>query len=319
MFNKWDIARRDVLKSLGLGAACLPILNASAVWAQNNPGGASPFGDNCKRFVIFHATAGYWQANWKPKDGPLAGQTLPMGSSPAGAAQGQGHLPALHEQPGLHGRVQLGSRVLRHHLLGWSPEGAGREVPGADRHRRQVGRPNHRRGAAQGRRRLPAEPELPGRRRPPAARRHHRFDPLPLAWAGAADQPGAEPRQDLRGAVRGPARHAGTRPHGRQRRRWAGSGRHQAAGSEEEHPRLRGQEPGEVQDPREQGRQVRRRGSPHLDPRAGGSDLRHGAPAAGRPACPSGRSTPPSPRPGPTSRSWPTGRCSRRSWTPTWT
>jgi hypothetical protein len=82
MFNKWDIARRDVLKSLGLGAACLPILNASAVWAQNNPGGASPFGDNYKRFVIIHATAGYWQATWKPKDGPLQGQTLPMGSSP---------------------------------------------------------------------------------------------------------------------------------------------------------------------------------------------------------------------------------------------
>ena len=52
--NKWDIARRDLLKSLGLGAACLPILNASAVWAH------SPSRRDYKRFVIIHATAGYW-------------------------------------------------------------------------------------------------------------------------------------------------------------------------------------------------------------------------------------------------------------------
>jgi len=72
MTKKWDIARRDLLKSLGLGAACLPILRSSPSWAQ----GAN------KKFAIVHATAGFWMANWKPNPGSLMTQTLPSSTSP---------------------------------------------------------------------------------------------------------------------------------------------------------------------------------------------------------------------------------------------
>jgi hypothetical protein len=59
--KNWDIARRDLLKSLGIGAACLPLLSFSKAWGQTAGGDA-----NRKRFFIIHATAGYWMANWKP-------------------------------------------------------------------------------------------------------------------------------------------------------------------------------------------------------------------------------------------------------------
>jgi hypothetical protein len=73
--KNWDIARRDLLKSLGIGAACLPLLSSSKAWGQTAGGD-----QNRKRFFIIHATAGYWMANWKPADGPLA--TLPSSLSP---------------------------------------------------------------------------------------------------------------------------------------------------------------------------------------------------------------------------------------------
>jgi hypothetical protein len=70
--KNWDIARRDLLKSLGVGAACLPLLRSSKVWAQ---GGVT------KMFFV-HATAGYWMPLWRPNAGSLMGQTLPPASSP---------------------------------------------------------------------------------------------------------------------------------------------------------------------------------------------------------------------------------------------
>jgi hypothetical protein len=74
MKKNWDIARRDLLKSLGIGAACLPVLSSSRVWGQD--------GGDFKRFAIIHGTAGYWMQNWRPRDGALAGQMLPSSSSP---------------------------------------------------------------------------------------------------------------------------------------------------------------------------------------------------------------------------------------------
>ena len=74
MKKNWDIARRDLLKSLGIGAACLPVLSSSRVWGDS--------GGDFKRFAIIHATAGYWMQNWRPRDGALAGQMLPSSSSP---------------------------------------------------------------------------------------------------------------------------------------------------------------------------------------------------------------------------------------------
>jgi hypothetical protein len=69
--KNWELARRDLLKSLGLGVAALPFLSSSKVWGQAN---------NRNRLFIFHATAGYWMPNWKPGDGPLA--TLPSSLTP---------------------------------------------------------------------------------------------------------------------------------------------------------------------------------------------------------------------------------------------
>jgi len=68
--KNWELARRDLLKSLGVGAACLPLLRSSKAWAANSV-----------NFFIIHSTAGYWMPLWKPQAGPLAGQTLPSGSS----------------------------------------------------------------------------------------------------------------------------------------------------------------------------------------------------------------------------------------------
>jgi hypothetical protein len=73
MTTKWEIARRDLLKSLGLGVACLPILTASKKsWAQGP----------VRKLLMIHATAGYWMANWRPNPGSLMTQTLPSSTSP---------------------------------------------------------------------------------------------------------------------------------------------------------------------------------------------------------------------------------------------
>jgi hypothetical protein len=72
-------ARRQLLKGLGLGAACLPLLHASRARAD----AAVP-----KRFFCIIATEGYRQAVWKPKTGSLMTQTLPSSSSPLEAVKG---------------------------------------------------------------------------------------------------------------------------------------------------------------------------------------------------------------------------------------
>ncbi len=67
-------ARRQLLKGLGLGGACLPLLHASRTWAA----GETP----PKRFVCALATEGYRQDAWKPKTGSLMTQMLPASSAP---------------------------------------------------------------------------------------------------------------------------------------------------------------------------------------------------------------------------------------------
>jgi hypothetical protein len=62
--TEWNLARRDVLKGLGVGMALIPLLNAGRAKAA----GAM---DN-RRLVILHTSEGYRQQYWKPTaPGPL--------------------------------------------------------------------------------------------------------------------------------------------------------------------------------------------------------------------------------------------------------
>jgi hypothetical protein len=70
--KNWELARRDLLKQLGLGLACLPVLNATRSWAQGAT--AEP------KLIVIHASEGYRMASWKPAPGPLG--TLPPSCSP---------------------------------------------------------------------------------------------------------------------------------------------------------------------------------------------------------------------------------------------
>jgi hypothetical protein len=70
--NKWEVSRRDVLKSLGVGVACLPVLNATTSYAQPN--------EAPKRMIVHLQTEGYRRENWLPANGPLA--TLPASLQP---------------------------------------------------------------------------------------------------------------------------------------------------------------------------------------------------------------------------------------------
>src|SRR3954470_24766533 len=65
--NKWEVSRRDLLKQLGVGAACLPLLHAGLSRAAGGTG---------KHLFIIAATEGYRQSNWLPPVGAL-GATLP--------------------------------------------------------------------------------------------------------------------------------------------------------------------------------------------------------------------------------------------------
>jgi hypothetical protein len=71
MMRNWSLARRDLLKGLGVGAACLPLLRARPAKA------ASP-----KRFVVFASSEGYRMNDWAPRTGSLMGQTLPFSTAP---------------------------------------------------------------------------------------------------------------------------------------------------------------------------------------------------------------------------------------------
>jgi hypothetical protein len=69
----WQQSRRDLLKRLGLGAACLPLLRARRGWGAPAPR---------KRLIVIEMIHGFRQQYWKPATGSLAGQALP----PTGAA-----------------------------------------------------------------------------------------------------------------------------------------------------------------------------------------------------------------------------------------
>jgi hypothetical protein len=74
MRRDWRLARRDLLKSLGLGAAGLPLLRAG------HAAGASPAG--AKHLVCVVQTGGYIQSAWKPPLGPLLTEHLPSSLTP---------------------------------------------------------------------------------------------------------------------------------------------------------------------------------------------------------------------------------------------
>ncbi len=66
-----ETRRRDVLKALGVGMGCLPLLRSGQAAA------AAP-----RRLIIVASTEGYRQPFWRPMDGSLLGQTLPDSTSP---------------------------------------------------------------------------------------------------------------------------------------------------------------------------------------------------------------------------------------------
>jgi hypothetical protein len=68
----WHRSRRDLLKRLGLGAACLPLLRAHRGWGALAPR---------KRLMVIEMVNGLRQQYWKPATGALAGQTLPSTSA----------------------------------------------------------------------------------------------------------------------------------------------------------------------------------------------------------------------------------------------
>ena len=70
---EWELARRDVLKYLGVGMGCLPLLSAGRASA------ATPVAQ--RKMIIIHTSEGYRQQYWKPSAaGPLG--ALPDSLSP---------------------------------------------------------------------------------------------------------------------------------------------------------------------------------------------------------------------------------------------
>jgi hypothetical protein len=61
--KNWHLARRDLLKQLGVGAACLPLLQATRSWGQAVPVKRNLF--------VLQMSEGYRQQFWKPATGPL--------------------------------------------------------------------------------------------------------------------------------------------------------------------------------------------------------------------------------------------------------
>jgi hypothetical protein len=103
MTTDWDGTRRDLLKLLGVGAGCLPVLHASRAWAAPS---TAP-----RRLLIMVITNGYRQEFWRPTDGSLATQTLPESSRPLEPHKGDViFLPGL-AHPSYPGRNQHGAYV----------------------------------------------------------------------------------------------------------------------------------------------------------------------------------------------------------------
>jgi hypothetical protein len=74
----WALARRSLLKSLGVGAACLPLLRAGRAR------GASAH----RRLMVIELIQGYRQAVWRPVTGSLLTQPLPTSSAAFEAVKG---------------------------------------------------------------------------------------------------------------------------------------------------------------------------------------------------------------------------------------
>jgi hypothetical protein len=72
--TRWEVRRRELLKGLAVGMGCLPVFHSSRAWSQT---AAAP-----KKLLIIVNSEGYRQAFWRPKDGSLMTQTLPVSSSP---------------------------------------------------------------------------------------------------------------------------------------------------------------------------------------------------------------------------------------------
>jgi hypothetical protein len=79
--KNWHLARRDLLKNLGVGLGCLPLLQAKRSWGAGT--GA------LKRLVVFQMSEGYRQQYWKPNTGSLTSQTLPPTLVPLDAHKGE--------------------------------------------------------------------------------------------------------------------------------------------------------------------------------------------------------------------------------------
>jgi len=115
--NKWELARRDVLKHLGVGAACLPLLNA---------GKAKAAAGKAQYLMIIAATEGYRQSNWLPAVGPLAG---PLPKSCTALEPHKADLiflPSM-QNPGFKGCDRCGHGAYGTVYYGMSPRGGSGE------------------------------------------------------------------------------------------------------------------------------------------------------------------------------------------------
>jgi hypothetical protein len=75
----WTMARRDLLRKLGLGAAALPLLRATGARAQARP---------IKKLICVAALHGYRQSAWKPAAGSLSVAPLPRSTASLEAVKG---------------------------------------------------------------------------------------------------------------------------------------------------------------------------------------------------------------------------------------
>jgi hypothetical protein len=76
--TNWALARRDLLKGLGIGLGGLPLLKAGQARAQGKATGG---------LIVVLTSEGYRQGDWAPKPGPLAAQMLPWSCTPLEAVK----------------------------------------------------------------------------------------------------------------------------------------------------------------------------------------------------------------------------------------